>query len=149
MDEASKATPPDLVLPLCFGRKSIVIGDHRQLPPMLYEQDFKEALLSLDDEKAAALADDIDRQFVNTSQFARLILNPKVSKSIKSVFTEQYRMHPQINDAIKQFYKNDEGGLSCGLDLKKLTVLTSQNRRADIMVSIIRDLFLPMFMYFG
>ena len=84
MDEASKATPPDLVLPLCFGRKSIIIGDHRQLPPMLYEQDFKEALLSLDDDKAAALADDIDRQFVNTSQFARLILNPKVSKSIKS-----------------------------------------------------------------
>lgn len=120
MDEASKATPPDLVLPLCFGRKSIIIGDHRQLPPMLYEQDFKEALLSLDDDKAAALADDIDRQFVNTSQFARLILNPKVSKSIKSVFTEQYRMHPQINDAIKQFYKNDEGGLSCGLDLKKV-----------------------------
>ena len=120
MDEASKATPPDLVLPLCFGRKSIVIGDHRQLPPMLYEQDFKEALLSLDDKKATALADDIDRQFVNTSQFARLILNPEVSKSIKSVFTEQYRMHPQINDAIKQFYKNDEGGLSCGLDSKKV-----------------------------
>lgn len=120
MDEASKATPPDLVLPLCFGRKSIVIGDHRQLPPMLNEQDFKEALLTLNDEKATALANDIDRQFVDTSQFARLILNPNVSKSIKSVFTEQYRMHPQINDAIKQFYKNDEGGLSCGLDLAKV-----------------------------
>lgn len=120
MDEASKATPPDLVLPLCFGKKSIVIGDHRQLPPMLNEQDFKEALRSLNDDKATALADDIDRQFVDTSQFARLILNPNVSKSIKSVFTEQYRMHPQINDAIKQFYKNDEGGLSCGLDPKKV-----------------------------
>ena len=120
MDEASKATPPDLVLPLCFGRKSIVIGDHRQLPPMLYEQDFKEALLSLNDEKATALANDIDRQFVDTSQFARLILNPRVSKSIKSVLSEQYRMHPQINDVIKQFYKNDEGGLTCGLDLDKV-----------------------------
>ena len=120
MDEASKATPPDLVLPLCFGRKCIVIGDHRQLPPMLYEQDFKEALLSLNDEKATALANDIDRQFVDTSQFARLILNPKVSKSIKSVLSEQYRMHPQINDVIKQFYKNDEGGLTCGLDLDKV-----------------------------
>lgn len=120
MDEASKATPPDLVLPLCFGKKSIVIGDHRQLPPMLNEQDFKEALLSLNDEKATALANDIDRQFVDTSQFARLILNPNVSKSIKSVFTEQYRMHPQINDVIKQFYKNDEGGLSCGLDMSKI-----------------------------
>lgn len=120
MDEASKATPPDLVLPLCFGKKSIVIGDHRQLPPMLNEQDFKEALMSLNDDKATALANDIDRQFVDTSQFARLILNPNVSKSIKSVFTEQYRMHPQINDAIKQFYKNDEGGLSCGLDIAKV-----------------------------
>ena len=120
MDEASKATPPDLVLPLCFGRKSIVIGDHRQLPPMLNEQDFKEALLSLNDDRATALADDIDRQFVDTSQFARLILNRNVSKSIKSVFTEQYRMHPQINDAIKQFYKDDEGGLTCGLDLSKV-----------------------------
>ena len=120
MDEASKATPPDLVLPLCFGRKSIVIGDHRQLPPMLNEQDFKEALMSLNDDKATALANDIDRQFVDTSQFARLILNPNVSKSIKSVFTEQYRMHPQINDVIKQFYKNDEGGLSCGLDMDKV-----------------------------
>lgn len=120
MDEASKATPPDLVLPLCFGRKSIVIGDHRQLPPMLNEQDFKEALLSLKDDKATTLANDIDRQFVDTSQFARLILNPNVSKSIKSVFTEQYRMHPQINDVIKQFYQNDEGGLSCGLDLAKV-----------------------------
>ena len=120
MDEASKATPPDLVLPLCFGKKSIVIGDHRQLPPMLNEQDFKEALLSLNDDKATALAGDIDREFVDTSQFARLILNPNVSKSIKSVFTEQYRMHPQINDVIKQFYKNDEGGLSCGLDLEKV-----------------------------
>ena len=120
MDEASKATPPDLVLPLCFGQKSIVIGDHRQLPPMLNEEDFKEALLSLEDNKATVLAEEIDRQFIETSQFARLILNPNVSKSIKSVFTEQYRMHPQINDVIKQFYKDDEGGLTCGLDPLKV-----------------------------
>ncbi len=120
MDEASKATPPDLVLPLCFGQKSVIIGDHRQLPPMLNEQDFKEALYSLQDEKATSLADEIDRQFVDTSQFARLILNPKTSSSIKSVFTEQYRMHPQINNVIEQFYKEDEGGLTCGLDPDKV-----------------------------
>ncbi|MBK9557820.1 MAG: AAA family ATPase [Bacteroidetes bacterium] len=32
MDEASKATPPEMLLPLCFATKSVVIGDHRQLP---------------------------------------------------------------------------------------------------------------------
>ena len=42
MDEASKATPPEMLLPLCFGRKSVVIGDHKQLPPMLYEKEFRE-----------------------------------------------------------------------------------------------------------
>lgn len=120
MDEASKATPPDLVLPLCFGNKSIIIGDHRQLPPMLNERDFKESLFELNDPKARALAEELDREFMDTSQFSRLILNRAVSHTIKSVFTEQYRMHPQINDVIKQFYINDDGGLHCGLDIEKV-----------------------------
>ena len=117
MDEASKATPPELLLPLCFGRKSIVIGDHRQLPPMLNEKSFREALLDLHSEKAKALAEEIDRDFVDTSQFKRMILNQDVSPTIKSTFNIQYRMHPAINAVISQFYENDEsGGLECGLD---------------------------------
>ena len=117
MDEASKATPPELLLPLCFGRKSIVIGDHRQLPPMLYEKSFKEALLALNTKKAQAIVEAIDRDFVNTSQFKRMILNEQVSPTIKSTFDTQYRMHPAINAVISQFYENDEcGGLKCGLD---------------------------------
>ena len=116
MDEASKATPPELLMPLCFGRKSIIIGDHRQLPPMLYDKDFKEALLSLGDKKSADLSELIDKDFTETSQFKRLILNPKVSPTIKSTFNTQYRMHKDINDVIKQFYEDDEsGGLECGL----------------------------------
>ena len=121
MDEASKATPPELLMPLCFGTKSIVIGDHRQLPPMLNERSFREALLDLGTEKAESLADEIDRSFVDTSQFKRMILNPQVSPTIKATFNTQYRMHPHINDVISQFYENDEcGGLRCGLDPKKV-----------------------------
>lgn len=121
MDEASKATPPELLLPLCFGEKSIIIGDHRQLPPMIHDKDFRETLKDLNDEKANELAKEIDRKFVKTSQFERLILNPKVSKSIKATFNIQYRMHPKINNVIKQFYL-DEGGLECGLDASKVDV---------------------------
>ena len=107
--------------PLCFGTKSIVIGDHRQLPPMLNERSFREALLDLGTEKAESLADEIDRSFVDTSQFKRMILNPQVSPTIKATFNTQYRMHPHINDVISQFYENDEcGGLRCGLDPKKV-----------------------------
>ena len=117
MDEASKATPPELLLPLCYAQKSIIIGDHRQLPPMLNEKSFREALLDLKDTDATKLSEEIDREFVETSQFKRLILNPNVSPTIKSTFNLQYRMHQYINDVISQFYESDEsGGLKCGLD---------------------------------
>ena len=107
MDEASKATPPEMLLPLCFAKKSIVIGDHKQLPPMLNEKEFKEALSELKDERAKKLAEEIDREFVETSQFERLIMNPKVSKTIAARLNIQYRMHPKINNVIKQFYTGD------------------------------------------
>ncbi len=107
MDEASKATPPEMLLPLCFAKKSIVIGDHKQLPPMLNEKEFKEALSELKDERAKKLAEEIDKEFVETSQFERLIMNPKVSKTIAARSNIQYRMHPKINNVIKQFYTGD------------------------------------------
>jgi DNA polymerase III delta prime subunit len=113
MDEASKATPPELVLPLCLAKRSIVIGDHRQLPPMLNEKDFREAL---QEAGAGHLADEIDREFTETSQFERMILNPKVSPTIISRCNIQYRMHPDINNVIKQFYL-DEGGLEPAQEL--------------------------------
>ena len=122
MDEASKATPPDLLMPLCFGKKSIVIGDHRQLPPMLHSRTFKETLETISDAKFKSQIDDIiDKEFVETSQFKRMITNPSLSPTIKSTFDTQYRMHPDINDVINQFYLDDEsGGLHCGLDLKSV-----------------------------
>jgi DNA polymerase III delta prime subunit len=107
MDEASKATPPEMLLPLCFGRKSIVIGDHKQLPPMLNEKEFKEALLEIKDPRGKILSEEINREFVETSQFERLIMNPKVSKSIIARLNVQYRMHPKINNVIKQFYTGE------------------------------------------
>jgi hypothetical protein len=115
-DEASKATPPELLLPMCFGKKNIIIGDHRQLPPMLHDKSFKELLETLETKEAKELSEEIDKEFVETSQFERLIMHPGVSPTIKSTFNEQYRMHPKINNVIRQFYI-DEGGLAPGKPL--------------------------------
>ena len=106
MDEASKATPPEMLLPLCFGKRSIIIGDHRQLPPMLNEKSFKEAL---EDAGAVELAKEIDQNFLETSQFERMILNENISPTILARCNIQYRMHPDINTVIKQFYLDDDG----------------------------------------
>lgn len=112
MDEASKATPPEFALPLLFGKKSIVVGDHRQLPPMLDENDFATTLEMIGERK---LALEFRKQDHNISHFENLFLNPNISETIKASFDTQYRMHPQINDVIKQFYVQDNG-LNCGLD---------------------------------
>lgn len=114
MDEASKATPPEMLLPLCFGKRSIIIGDHRQLPPMLNEKDFKEAL---EEAGATELAAEIDQEFLETSQFERMILNENISPTILARCNIQYRMHPDINEVIKQFYI-DDGGLEAADELK-------------------------------
>lgn len=118
IDEASKATPPELLMPLCFAKKSVIIGDHRQLPPFI--PDFKEKLLSLETDRARELANKLDPEFVETSLFKRLITNENISNTIKATFNQQYRMHNQINAVIEQFYKEDSGGLKCGLDKSKV-----------------------------
>lgn len=113
MDEASKATPPELALPVLFGKKAIIVGDHRQLPPMIDGEEIKDLLVSIGEK---ALAKTLSQKEFETSQFERLFVN--IDKSIRGTFDKQYRMHPAINDAIAQFYK-DEGGLNCGLPLEE------------------------------
>lgn len=114
MDEASKATPPELALPVLYGKKSIIVGDHRQLSPMIDGEEIKDLLVSLGEKE---LAQTLSQKEFETSQFERLFTN--IDESIKGTFNEQYRMHPAINDAIAQFYKED-GGLNCGLPLQEV-----------------------------
>ena len=113
MDEASKATPPELVLPLTLGKKVIIIGDHKQLPPMIDENEFGEAL-----EKVGAkeLIENWTKDDYKISQFEKLFVN--APKSIVASLDTQFRMHEQIMDCITQFYKDQkelENGLICGI----------------------------------
>lgn len=121
-DESSKATPAELSLPLIYGKKNVIIGDHRQLPPMLSRESFINSFDYLikreknDDErqKMKELKSYVLKNFktLEISHFERLFT--QIDDNLKGVFNYQFRMHPAINDVIKQFYK-DEGGLECGL----------------------------------
>ena len=130
MDEASKCTPPELIMPLCYARKAIVIGDHRQLPPVMYAKDFQDKLESLGSERASFLASHLNPEMVETSLFKRLITNEAISPTIKATFNEQYRMHPQINEVIEQFYADDSGGLHCGLSPAKVDINNFSERES-------------------
>ena len=121
-DESSKATPAELSLPLIYGKKNIIIGDHRQLPPMLDKEEFKMSLDFLldrtEDKNEKKKIQELKRYVINNfremeiSHFERLF--ERIDDSLKGVFNLQYRMHPDINEVIKQFYVQD-GGLRCGL----------------------------------
>ena len=113
VDETSKATPPELALPVVLGMKIVLIGDHKQLPPMIDENDFMEAL-----EKVGAknLVEDWTRKDYKTSQFEKLFCS--ATTGIKTSLDTQYRMHAKIMACVSQFYKDQkelERGLVCGI----------------------------------
>lgn len=113
MDESSKATPPELILPLTLGKKVVIIGDHKQLPPMIDEREFGEAL---EISGAKELIAHWTRTDYKTSQFEKLFKN--APREIVTSLDTQFRMHEQIMDCISQFYEDQtelENGLICGI----------------------------------
>ncbi len=113
VDEVSKATPPELVLPILKGQKLILVGDHKQLPPIIKD-------VSLEDiaEECNISLDSLD---FDTTVFEKLIQN---NPDNYVMLDTQYRMHPDIQKAINQFYRDEKNneGLKCGLknpDLEK------------------------------
>lgn len=113
MDEASKATPPELVLPLTLGKKVVIIGDHKQLPPMMDEREFSEALEAVG---AKSLIEHWTKDDYKVSQFEKLFMN--APKNFVASLDTQFRMHEQIMNCISQFYTDQEElehGLICGI----------------------------------
>lgn len=112
-DESSKATPAELSLPLIYGKKNIIIGDHRQLPPMISRESFTNSFDYLikrekdnsELQRIKELKSFVVKNFnaLEISHFERLY--NQIDEKLKGVFNYQFRMHPAINEVIKQFYK--------------------------------------------
>lgn len=113
MDEASKATPLEMAVPLVLGKKIIIIGDHKQLPPMLDENTVDSSLEKIGQKELAEKLRKAESQFKRIFESAA-----KVRKTIVSTLDTQYRMHEDIMNTIKQFYEEElaaTGGLKCGI----------------------------------
>lgn len=96
VDEAGKATPPEILVPICLGKKVVLVGDHKQLPPVV-----DEALLKLQDKERM----NISKEDLELSLFE--YLERSLNDDCKSILNEQYRMNPVIGDLIsKLFYES-------------------------------------------
>ncbi|MHC0039424.1 DEAD/DEAH box helicase [Pseudoneobacillus sp. C159] len=113
IDEVSKATPPELLLPMLKGKKIILVGDHHQLPPLLGDDTLEETLQEMAEESNDFAGKTELKQLLHESLFERLFKN--LPNSHKTMLGIQYRMHESIMGTISQFYQQDNGGLQCGL----------------------------------
>lgn len=88
IDEAARANPLDLFIPISMGKKIVLVGDHKQLPHML-EPDVLKVIM--DDPKFKDLPE------IEKSLFERLFGMFSKGQKPKAVkLTHQFRMHPEI-----------------------------------------------------
>lgn len=113
IDEVSKATPPELLLPMLKGKKIILVGDHHQLPPLVGEDTLDETLKAILEESDSFEEKDELKKLLKESLFERLFKN--LPKSNKTMLAIQYRMHESIMETITPFYEEENYRLQCGL----------------------------------
>lgn len=101
IDEVSKATPTELLMPMLLGHKVVLVGDHRQLPPMFRERDYSFAEAQ---EEGAIPREKYEKyqRMVTASLFQELF--ETAPEPLKAMLWVQYRMHPHIMDAVNEFY---------------------------------------------
>jgi superfamily I DNA and/or RNA helicase len=97
VDEAGRATPPELLVPLVRARRAILVGDERQLPPMLDEA-LEDGLLA--ERQVARKGLEVSLFETLTSQ-GRDRDNPVAAVQTLRV---QHRMHPAIGRLISEVF---------------------------------------------
>lgn len=112
VDEAARANPLDLFIPMALAeRRIILVGDHRQLPHILDRE--------IEDDLDSDVLDKT-RDMLRTSLFQRLfsqLRDREQTDGIKRTVTldVQYRMHPVLGDFISNtFYVPHGEGFSSG-----------------------------------
>lgn len=98
VDEAAKATPAEVLVSLAVGRRFVLVGDHRQLPPYLDQEtanDVKQAGIDVDRARRSLFEDIFDR----------------LPPTNRAVLKRQHRMHSSIGNLVSTLYYSDVGGL--------------------------------------
>lgn len=136
IDEVSKATPPELLLPMLKGKQIILVGDHHQLPPLLGDDTLEETMAQILQNNPTFEGKQELAQLLKESLFERLFKQlPAANKQMLAI---QYRMHEQIMQSIAPFYADEAGGLQCGLGdsdaLRDHYLQTSYFTRANHLV---------------
>lgn len=104
IDEAGRATVPEVLIPIAKSQRLILVGDERQLPPMVDDA------ISQDETVGA-----LDGAPLDTSLFQTLVEQAEQEDHWHLAgLRSQYRMHPAIGNLISQVFY--DGKLEQGLN---------------------------------
>jgi len=142
MDESSKATPAETIVPINMGKNIILIGDHNQLPPVITRE---EAIKNKIKDELDDNGLDFDKEF-GESLFEKLIKsfeNDESKKNFYKMLDIQYRMPKQIGSLISKYFydnelKNPEKSIISDFDEKKHHHLNLKKDTSIIFVSTSR-----------
>ena len=100
IDEAARANPLDLFIPMSMGKKIILVGDHKQLPHMLEPDVLK---IIKNDPKFKDLPE------IEKSLFERLFGMFSKGQKPKAIrLTHQFRMHPEICKFVSKYFYDEQ-----------------------------------------
>ena len=118
VDEVSKATPLELMIPMLLGKTAILVGDHKQLPPMFAQKGAPFEELVSEQEETERHDNMLTKD--NLKRFEKMVTSSwfkeqfeKASESLKVSLWKQYRMSRGIMRCVNLFYG---GRLECGLE---------------------------------
>ena len=132
IDEVSKSSFIDLLIPILYGKTVILVGDHRQLPPMyefskLRDDDFE----GLDEN---IINKDINKKFTALYEecFFKTLFE-RIPESYKTMLVQQYRCHEHIMNVFNHFYQGElKLGFAGQNNTKKHNVKLISNGRSII-----------------
>lgn len=106
VDEAGKALPAEILIPLLRAKKAVLIGDHKQLPPVINPVLLDQEKIDLEERDVAV------NQLFHHSFFERVY--SAAPEECKTMLDVQFRMPAVIGTAISQLFydgqlKNGEG----------------------------------------
>ncbi len=118
VDEVSKSAFVDLLIPILYGKTVILVGDHRQLPPMYDLRFLKEKDFENFDESVITPERNREYQRMYESSFFRALYE-RVPAGYRVMLTKQYRCHPDIMEVFNIFYKGHSKDTKFGLEAGK------------------------------
>lgn len=100
IDEAAKCFSSELLIPMIRGKKIILVGDHKQLSPIIE----KDILLEMEAEEH--VTQDEKQLYYNNSLFG--IMFDTADNKIKTTLKKQYRMNNDVSAFISSEFYNKE-----------------------------------------